>query len=159
MTGYSGPDAPRKICLVCGRVLDYHERTGTYEHTIATIQDDMGGVEDHPVIDVFPRDAPEQVRGLCDFCYAEAPTWIVPARSFELPKIPNAGSTGDWAACVHCAPLVAKDRWNEVFRRSKAGYEARNGAMIPPVETALKAMHRKLRKNITGAPYEGQPTE
>lgn len=152
---HSHDDAPRKICLVCGYVLDFHSRTQTYEHTIATIEE-TGGTEDHPVIPVFTSEAPQQLRELCDFCYAEGTSWVVPARTFQMPNQPSV-STGDWAACAHCGPLVAGDRWNTLFRRAKAGYEARNGPMNSFVETALKAMYRKLRKNITGAPYEGQP--
>jgi hypothetical protein len=156
MDEYKGANAPRKMCLVCGNVLDYHEASDTYDHTIATI-DEMGGAVDHPVIPVFPSEAPQQLVEKCDFCYADGTSWVVPARSFTLPYT-NSASTGDWAACALCGPLVVHNRWNELFRRVKAGWQARMGEeMPPPVETSLKAMYRKLRKNITGAPYEGQP--
>lgn len=145
-------DEPRKICLVCGFVLDYHGATGTYEHNFSTVSD---GLADHPVIPVLVAEAPEQLQEKCDFCFADETSWVVPARTFQMPHVSGHVSTGDWAACAHCGPLIAKDRWNELFRRVKVSWEARNGAMAPMVETSVKSMHRTLRKNITGAPYEG----
>lgn len=144
---------PRKICLVCGYVLDYYEARQQYDHTIGTIDE---GHADHPVIPVDTREAPQQLQEKCDFCYADGTTWVIPASTFKLPHQESV-SVNDWAACAHCGPLIAKDRWNELFRRVKASWEARQGPMLPPVETSLKALYRALRKNITGAPYEGQP--
>ena len=43
--------------------------------------------------------------GTCDFCGARPVTWLVPCRSFRIPRqpgMPVCMSEGDWAACETC---------------------------------------------------------
>lgn len=143
----------RRICLVCGRVLDWSQALG-YHHGIASGPEEL----DHPAIPVSPTEAPEQLRERCDFCFADETVYVVPAKSFVTPYAPSM-MVGDWAACELCGREIEKDAWNVVFRRSKAGYEARNGPMDSMTEMALKKMHRELRKNITGPIYRGKPQD
>lgn len=143
---------PRRICLVCGRVLDYQEGHG-YRHSIAST--DLNEL-DHPAIPVSVEEASEQLRERCDFCYADETTFVVPARTFEMPNAPSV-SVGDWAACELCGREIQKDAWNALFRRMKVSWVARHGEMDPLLEANLKQMYRKLRKNITGAIYREQP--
>lgn len=134
---------PRRICVVCGRTLDYTHGTG-YFHGIGHEEG-----SDHPAIPIDPGEAPEQDRPRCDFCFADDPHYVVPARSF------NHGigiSAGDWAACELCAREIERDSWNGLLRRVLASWEARYGEpMEEPVREGLRRMYRGLRKNITGA--------
>lgn len=147
----SEPGHERRICLVCGRVLDYHEGFG-YRHSVAQDVTEL----DHPAIPVRPEDAPDQLRERCDFCYADETSYVVPAKSFPMPGI-GSMSVGDWASCELCAREIAKDAWNALFRRVLASWEARHGPMDTFTQTSMKRMHRELRKNITGPVYRGQP--
>lgn len=142
----SPPDDKGRVCIVCGRVLDFHERDG-WIHSLATTDPEE---IDHPPIPVLPEEAGEQMRPRCDFCYADFPEWVLPARDFTaIPGVSE--STGDWAACDLCAREIEKDRWNVLQRRVRASWEARHGVMPDEVEQAQKRLYRLLRKNVTGS--------
>ena len=140
----SDPDA--RVCGVCGRVLDHvtfpdGSRPNFWRHTQADQP------EDHQPVPVLPGEVP--TRGRCDFCQAEDPTWVLPARDFDLVGLPT-GSKGDWAACDTCANLISMDRWNALLARAVASWEERHGKdSIAPV--FMGRLYRTLRKNITGA--------
>lgn len=137
-------DEKGRVCIVCGRVLDYREIDG-WIHSLASLPDEV----DHPVIPVLPEEAGEQARPRCDFCYADYPEWILPARDFVA--IPGRSvSTGDWAACEMCAREIRKDAWNALVRRVHASYVARHDADGPESPEDFKRLYRALRKHITG---------
>lgn len=135
----------RRICLVCGRVLDYWQTRG-WQHSIATTDPEE---VDHPPIPVTAQEAGEQLRPRCDFCYSDYPEFILPARTFREggPGV----SVGDWAACEMCARCIEKDAWNKLMERVVASWEARQGPMSPQVAADLRRMYRTLRKNVTGS--------
>lgn len=108
-----------------------------------------GSTDDHPVIPVTVQEAGEQVIPRCDFCFCDYPEYVLPVRNFVKGI---SGSMGDWAACETCIQLVEKNRWNALYDRTAAGYEARHGEMPPAVQTSMRSLHRTVRKNITGAP-------
>jgi hypothetical protein len=135
-------DPDSRVCMVCGRVLDYHSGRG-WAHTIA----DQPGL-DHPAIPVTPDEAGDQVIGRCDFCYADEVKYTLPAESFIIGR---HGSQGDWAACDGCAREIEKNAWNALLRRVLASHTARHGAPPPEVEQALRALYRELRKHVTGS--------
>jgi len=137
-----------RVCIICGRVLDFHERDG-WIHSIATLDPEE---LDHPPIPVLPEEAGEQIRPRCDFCYADFPEWILPARSFTV--IPGQSeSVGDWAACDGCARLIERDQWNVLIRRVHASFEARHGEVSDALLIEWKRFYRRLRQNITGSLY------
>lgn len=138
---------PPKMCVVCGRVLDWTDApTGSgWTHPLL---DQVN--EDHAPVPVDPADAPEQMRGRCDFCAQEHPAFIVPARSFLSP-FPGSASEGDWAACKDCADAISCDHWDKVTVRAIRGYRAKTGrAMEPELRIAVWQMYQQLRENITG---------
>lgn len=145
----------RRVCLICGRIVDYWDGPGGtgYRHSIAS-QDEAE--LDHPVVPVTTREAGDQLRERCDFCYADETTFLVPAKTFQLPGSPSV-SVEDWAACELCGNEIEKNSWNGLFRRVLASWEYRLGPMSPATQTQLKAMYRALRKNMTGPIYRGQP--
>lgn len=131
----------RKVCAVCGRVLDFWEGKG-WLHPLADPT-----LDDHPAVPVSDTEVP--VVAKCDFCYADSPGWIIPARTFASM---GAKSAEDWAACDSCVVLIEKNQWNALLRRVKVSWEERSGPMDSEVEARLKALYRTLRKHITGAP-------
>lgn len=133
----------RRVCMVCGRVLDYWEAKG-WVHSFAS-QDP--GELDHPPIPVSPEEAGEQLRARCDFCYADYPEYRLPVRTFGRGA---SVSVGDWAACDGCARCIEKDEWNRLMDRVVTSWESRHGPMSAAVTADLKRMYRQLRKNITG---------
>ena len=142
-------DDKGRVCIVCGRPLDYQEGVG-WIHTLSSLPDET----DHPVIPVLPEEAGEQVRARCDFCFADYPTWILPAEDWEtIPEM--SMSQGDWAACDACAACIQKNAWNRLLERVQVSYRARHGDLEPEVveevERAQKRLYRQLRKHATGA--------
>jgi hypothetical protein len=137
----------RRVCAVCGRVLDRQDNRWFHGEAIA----DEPDVKDHPVIAVLDTDVPlEHIRAKCDFCFADDPEYVLPARSFENPG-GITGSDGDWAPCAACADLIQKNDWKGLLRRARAGYEARHQiVMTGEMVTAVASLYRRLRKNITG---------
>lgn len=151
MTESNDPEA--RACAVCARVLDRvvapdRVTTTGYKHSDADLP------EDHPAVPV-PY-AAVNLRGRCDFCFVEHPTWQIPARRFDYDSIPDAGSADNWAACDTCAGYIAADRWTALRRYVLARYvsgEAPSKNMtIAELDTALGRLWRQLRQNITGAP-------
>lgn len=58
----------------------------------------------------------------------------------------------DWAACATCAPLIERNRWTSLTSRAVAVREGRDDRLVPPEErTAIAALHRQVRQNITGS--------
>lgn len=134
------------VCGVCGHPLNYREIRGgesRFEHALG---EQMADHDPEPV----PQSQAVVVADRCDFCYADHPQWVVPARSFMLMAGHNSG--GDWAACDECAPLIERDQWSALARRAKEGWEERHGVPMPgPVADNLSRMYRLLRRNITGS--------
>lgn len=140
-------DPPARVCLVCGRVLDYWTGFG-WRHGLGH---DPSEADDHPPVAVSPDEAGEQLRARCDFCSADEPTFVVPARSFTHGP---SNSVGDWAACEACAVEIGRDAWNALLRRAVAAWWATHGSMDPAIETGLRGLYRSLRKHMTGPPYQ-----
>lgn len=130
------------VCEVCRRVLDFHEHEG-YRHTIGDADADHAPVP-IPAIEV------DEIAGRCDFCYADGPEFVIPARDFEV--VPGHESLGDWAACATCADLIGSDQWSRLVRRASEGYEQRHGPMDAQVAASLPRLYRLLRKNMSGSP-------
>jgi hypothetical protein len=138
--GDQSPYEP-SVCAVCGRVLDHRDDVG-FVHTVG----DAGA--DHDPIPV-PVDQALVVAGRCDFCYADYPEWVIPAREFEA--LPGHMSSGDWAACEACARLIESNQWSALQRRAAQSWLQRHGEpMAPLVLAGLPRLYRLLRKNITG---------
>jgi hypothetical protein len=139
------PD-PRRVCAVCGRVLDLHSQHG-WRHSL---QDSAGA--DHPAVPVEPDEIRPRYR--CDFCNADTdtdtgPFYRLPARSFEMPG-PIAGhmSHGDWAACQTCATLIRHNQWGVLLRHVTR--EKRPVAAAAAVRAQLAPLYGRLQRNITG---------
>ena len=130
---------PRHVCAVCGRVLEFWEGKGWFHN----LGDES--LWDHPPVPV--RDTEIIVVEKCDFCYADEPGWVIPARSF-VSLASNSG--GNWAACDDCERLIRRNDWNGLIRRVKAAWESRHGPMEAPVEAGIRHLYRQLRKAITG---------
>jgi hypothetical protein len=135
-------EAPREpyVCETCGRVLDRHPQGWVH-----SVGDAEVGHDPVPV----PQSQALVVAGRCDFCYADYPPWVVPAREFAV--MPGHMSSGDWAACDECAALIERDQWSALVRRARAGWEARHGPMDPAAVANLPRMYRLLRRHITGS--------
>jgi len=56
------------------------------------------------------------IGGKCDFCSAAHPTWVYPARSFEIADH-GWGSDGAWAACEDCSLLIEKEDYKQLVNR------------------------------------------
>jgi hypothetical protein len=144
----------RHVCNICREILD--ERTNflgqllRYEHT--------GGPArkwDHEPVPV-PFDQTE-ARTFCDFCYAPAPEWIVPARDFiteTLPGMDPYGSKGNWGACETCALFVANGRWGALETRVFRSWERRRGPLNDGVREAMRRIWAGLREHLAGEPYK-----
>ncbi len=96
-----------------------------------------------------------QVRGRCDFCFADNPVWVVPAKEirYEIPALDSGGGMdSDWAACDPCGQLIMKDRWNALLDRVQGSWERRNfESMTETMQAELRKLYRLLRKSITGS--------
>lgn len=144
------PSRDRRVCIVCGRVLDYWDGRGWQHSTASRDPDEI----DHPPIPVSPEEAGEQLRARCDFCYADYPEFVVPAKSFGTGI---GESVGGWAACEACAGHIEADAWNRLMERVVASWEARHGPMEESIRTGLNRLYRTLRKNITGSVRRAEP--
>lgn len=135
-------------CGTCGRVLN----TRTDDDGSTLIHQELDR-DDHPVV---PVRAPEGDPGdHCDFCHADRPTHVVPARAFEIPVFDGhvAGSPGDWSACERCAELVTVNMWTRLRVLARNTWQAEAGIAMPPeVEAVIARQFRLLRRNMTGAP-------
>lgn len=136
------------ICAVCDHVLDMRADDDGfhYQHTLQDLP------ADH---DPVPIEQPAGwTGGRCDFCNDARPEWVLPSRTFETP-IETATSGGDWAACNECARFIERDQWNALIRRCVDAFMRRHPEHGPEtatsVETRLKQLYRKLRKNISGS--------
>lgn len=131
------------ICATCNRVLDlYTDATTTrYQHTLGDSPADHAPV---------PVEAPPGYRGgHCDFCNADHPAFVLPARDFLLP-VPGQNSLGDWAACQLCADLITKNQWTELVVRVTE-IEAHRGLHLGAGGVAaLHGLYALLRHNVTG---------
>lgn len=136
-------DKDSRVCLVCGRVLNYWEGKG-WAHTLVSTDP---AEHDHPAIPVLPEEAGDQVRGRCDFCFADEVVYILPSREFVVGI---HGFRPDWAACESCGQEISKNAWNSLLRRVWASEVARHGELPPEVQAHFKALYRTLRKNISG---------
>lgn len=139
------PDLPPfqpSVCGVCGRVLDHRDDIG-FVHTVGD------AAADHDPMPV-PMDEALVVAGRCDFCYADYPEWVIPAREFEA--LPGHMSSGDWAACEECIRLIDSNQWSALQRRAAQSWLSRHGEpMAAPVLANLPRLYRLLRSNITGS--------
>lgn len=136
---------PIHVCRTCGRVLDYEEGVG-YDHSLGEQR-----LVDHPA-DPVPQSEAVATVGRCDFCFADFPEWLVPARDFEV--MPGHMSDGDWSACAECVRLIESNQWARLLRRARQSWERRHEEVMPPaMEAGLARMYRLLRKHISGSPY------
>lgn len=131
----------RHACAVCGRILDHTDDGWLHANVLDST------LIDHIAVPV-PADEIE-VEEKCDFCYADSPAFIVPAKSFVYM---GAGSHENWAACDECARLLSRNEWNALNRRMRASWESRHGEMPEAVYQSVRGLYRALRKNITGPP-------
>ncbi len=141
------PPPDDQACAVCGRIL--FSIDGGWHHAFPDLLE-----EDHPPVPVSRSEIPDQLRPRCDFCSAEFPEFILPVAPILLPGVPGIrqqASTADWGACADCAAALERNQWNAVLRRSLDAHEAKYGPPQPEIEQALRALHRSVRKNITGA--------
>ncbi len=123
-------------CAVCARVLDAVTTppkygflgVTSYRHGLADLP------EDHPAVPVPPDQVHTAAR--CDFCSADDPAWIVPARSFRLEAVPQAHSVEAWAA----------------LRRRVLAAFARREQVTPGMAAGLNRLYKQLRANLLGPP-------
>lgn len=137
-----------RICAVCGRVLSHV----TDSQGVGWMHSPMDQLaEDHPAVPVKQDEVP--MIGRCDFCSADYPANLIPARSFVLPFQTQHMSNGDWSACLACTALIEANQWSRLVDRALATFRH----VRPPeheemVRHATAVMYRKLRANITGPP-------
>jgi hypothetical protein len=144
--GLGMTEPEKRSCAVCARVLHALETTDRGVTWIHSLQDQP---EDHIPIPVEPHEVRTAYR--CDFCAVDESVYVVGARPFPMPGTPNTMSSTDWSACAPCAALVEANQWSALARRVMASWEARQGLPMPEhAITAIRAMYRALRKNLTG---------
>lgn len=147
----------RRICAVCGRVLDLYG--DVWSHGLSSL--DEPDIRDHPAIPVRDDEVPAgHIRPRCDFCFADDPEFVLPVRTFSHGVVPGAPewggaeSIGDWAACGNCAEQIQRNDWKGLLRRAMTGFEARHETTVEPqAMRAMRSMYRTLRKNVTGPLY------
>jgi hypothetical protein len=144
----TGPEAPRRVCAVCARVLAAAEVDGRwlYDH------EPIDSPADHPAIPVEANQV--EARGRCDFCGDDNPQWMIPARSFRMDGLPSV-SNGAWAACDRCATLIRRDQWSALRQRSldvmwRTG--RLRGLDRHRVGASLDVLWSQLRLHILGPP-------
>ena len=154
-----GDDEQRRVCAVCGRILNVYvspEGSRSWLHTYADLP------EDHPAVPVDLGDGIHP-RPRCDFCDSEQPTWELPARSFILPGLSSGpvedASHGNWAACDRCAQLIERNQWTALRRRALAAWSGRadDSTQRAAVDRQLAQLYRQLRRNITGPAHRSPP--
>ena len=148
-------EPPRRVCAVCARVLAATTRDGEFVYRHERIDSPA----DHPAVPVAPQAI--QTRARCDFCLAEDPAWIVPARSFQ-PAGTAQMSVGAWAACQVCAPLIGRNQWAALRRHVIARYrdaDRLGGLSEQVVAAGLSRLWRQLRPHITGEPVRIHATD
>ena len=159
MSRVLGDDERRRVCAVCGRILNVYvspEGRRAWLHTYADLP------EDHPAVPVDLGDGIHP-RPRCDFCDSEQPTWELPARSFILPGLSSGpvedASHGNWAACDRCAQMIDRNQWNALRRRALAAWSDRadDPTQQTAVERQLGQLYRQLRRNITGPAHRSPP--
>lgn len=138
----------QRACAVCARMLDYFQATdggeSGWQHGF------VDSPADHLAVPVEPGQI--HTRGRCDFCSAESPTWMIPARDFHA--VGASYSDGGWGACEACKTLVDGDRWNTLIARVMTACD-----LPPDAVTHLRRLYRALRANITGAPTPLEDSE
>jgi hypothetical protein len=135
-----------RACAVCARVLNYVTKFGPEEKEGWVHETPLSAPLDHPPVPV-PLDK-VAVQMVCDFCYGEPVTHVVPARSFDMPI--TGTSVGDWSACTPCAELIQRNRWSAVITRALALAKERYGAPIPGSRGLLNDVYTRLQAAITG---------
>jgi hypothetical protein len=143
---------PQRVCATCGRVLErWVSPDGTEEQFRHSHIDQP---ETHAPVPVKPQEAASWT-GRCDFCSADNPAWVLPARDFQFVQFEDdeydTGSAGGWAACDECARLIRQNAWTRLVTRAQAHYEEKHGPMHPQAALAMRVMYRNLRKNVTGS--------
>lgn len=144
------------VCAVCGRVLDIvvsydADAPNSSQGTVVGYRHGQSDREstDHPAVPV--REGRVPTRGRCDFCNAEDPIVALPVGDFIMPGGGgNNASAGDWAACHHCAPLIAADRWGDLIKRVRAEQRARGVKHPAQVYVALAELYREIALHTTG---------
>ena len=126
------------MCAVCRRALNIEN--GRYIHP----------AKDEPVshdpVPIAFGVMPALLR--CDFCSAEHPTKLLPARTFQTPII-GAGSLGNWACCSICAGFIEKGMLESLISRAveTAPPELRK---LTGIRKLYRALYSNLQDNITG---------
>jgi hypothetical protein len=142
------PDAPRRVCAICARVLAAVQLDGRWRYDHEPIDTPA----DHPAIPVPAHQI--EPRGRCDYCTDDDPQWTIPARSFLVNGVPGF-SSGSWAACDRCATLIRRDDWTSLRQRAltvmwNAGHL--RGLDARRVGAGLDALWSQLRPHILGPP-------
>lgn len=136
------------VCAVCSRPLEELVTEGGLRQHFHSLVD---GPMDHPAIPVNRSDL-ASVADKCDFCLADKPQWELNTNEF-LGPIPGTGYDGIWLTCDICADLIARGLWSNLTRRSidshKAQHPDRTPAQEAMGELSIKALHRKVRDNVT----------
>lgn len=136
------------MCGTCRRVVNWFEPVdGSPGRWVHSAQDLAA---DHAVEPV-PVDG--TVRGRCDFCSVDNPTWVLPARPFEVVKGPGMGfhSVDDtWAACDACAELIRANHWLALVDRVLDTFPTEDGKPTLSDQFMLVALYNTLRRNVTG---------
>jgi len=150
----SAPDE-HMVCKVCHRPLACTVTPDGSESWDHFDQDRLVG---HKAVPVNAKTG--KLIGRCDFCNSDLGTdiWFLPVSDFLAGVNPNNGRmqayAGDWSACPGCAPLIERNQWNAVARRTQQVWEQRHGIPAPPnLITGWRHLHRMVRRNTQGALY------
>jgi hypothetical protein len=139
-------------CAVCARVLDARtegDRLLGYAHGYSD------QAADHVAIPVALHDI--DYKGRCDFCNADNPGWVLPARTFQVD--PGSESVEGWAACDPCAALLARNEWTRLRKRAVDSFAAAHPDLTmtsAEIDATLGRIYRLLRPNVLGPPVQIQ---
>lgn len=133
------------VCKLCGRRLSHYadENGMAYVHPA----DVVANHEPEAV------EAPEDWRGICDFCGSDDPVWVLPANDFRLPGASQHQSLGDWATCGACGLFIGAGRWTALTMHVVSVFEKklrRLKALEPASRLALLVLHQEVRRHVRG---------
>lgn len=129
-------EADRMACKTCSRPLDRITMADGRTRLIHTIQT----LGDHEVVPV-PFDSIATVFK-CDLCSADYPDYVMPMEPFTFAPFRmmdgtvtsppwDSRSEGNYAVCMECAPLVERDDWRGIMRRSMDVLKEKEGIVMP----------------------------
>jgi hypothetical protein len=143
------------VCKVCHRALAFIKDKGGSESWDHFAQDRLSG---HKAVPVDAKTG--KLLGRCDFCNTDLDTeiWFLPVSDFLAGTDPVTGRMqaykDDWSACPDCAPLIERNQWTGLARRTQQVWEAAHGVPAPPNRiTGWRHVQRLVRRNIRGTLY------